>query len=150
MNLDKIDNIFFIGIGGMGMSSLAEYFINENKYVCGYDRDASENTDRLQNLGIEILFKDSFERINSRFLNKDNTLIVYTPAIPVSNNLLSEFSGNKFACIKRAELLGLVVKKGKCIAIAGTHGKTTTTSILAHLLNSSNISTLILSPAAIA
>lgn len=141
MNLDKIDNIFFIGIGGMGMSSLAEYFINENKYVCGYDRDASENTDRLQNLGIEILFKDSFERINSRFLNKDNTLIVYTPAIPASNNLLSEFSGNKFACIKRAELLGLVVKKGKCIAIAGTHGKTTTTSILAHLLNSSNIST---------
>ena len=141
MNLDKIDNIFFIGIGGMGMSSLAEYFINENKYVCGYDRDASENTDRLQNLGIEILFKDSFEKINSRFLNKDNTLIVYTPAIPVSNNLLSEFSGNKFACIKRAELLGLVVKKGKCIAIAGTHGKTTTTSILAHLLNSSNIST---------
>ena len=61
MNLDKIDNIFFIGIGGMGMSSLAEYFINENKYVCGYDRDASENTDRLQKLGIEILFKDSFE-----------------------------------------------------------------------------------------
>ena len=141
MNLDKIDNIFFIGIGGMGMSSLAEYFINENKYVCGYDRDASENTDRLQNLGIEILFKDSFEKVNSRFLNKDNTLIVYTPAIPASNNLLSEFSGNKFACIKRAELLGLVVKKGKCIAIAGTHGKTTTTSILAHLLNSSNIST---------
>ena len=141
MNLDKIDNIFFIGIGGMGMSSLAEYFINENKYVCGYDRDASENTDRLQNLGIEILFKDSFEKVNSRFSNKDNTLIVYTPAIPASNNLLSEFSGNKFACIKRAELLGLVVKKGKCIAIAGTHGKTTTTSILAHLLNSSNIST---------
>ena len=141
MNLDKIDNIFFIGIGGMGMSSLAEYFINENKYVCGYDRDASENTDRLQKLGIEILFKDSFEKVNSRFSNKDNTLIVYTPAIPSSNNLLSEFSGNKFACIKRAELLGLVVKKGKCIAIAGTHGKTTTTSILAHLLNSSNIST---------
>ena len=141
MNLDKIDNIFFIGIGGMGMSSLAEYFINENKYVCGYDRDASENTDRLQKLGIEILFKDSFEKVNSRFLNKDNTLIVYTPAIPASNNLLSEFSGNKFVCIKRAELLGIVVKKGKCIAIAGTHGKTTTTSILAHLLNSSNIST---------
>ena len=141
MNLDKIDNIFFIGIGGMGMSSLAEYFINENKYVCGYDRDASENTDRLQKLGIEILFKDSFEKVNSRFLNKDNTLIVYTPAIPSSNNLLSEFIGNKFACIKRAELLGIVVKKGKCIAIAGTHGKTTTTSILAHLLNSSNIST---------
>ena len=141
MNLDKIDNIFFIGIGGMGMSSLAEYFINENKYVCGYDRDASENTDRLQKLGIEILFKDSFEKVNSRFSNKDDTLIVYTPAIPASNNLLSEFSGNKFACIKRAELLGLVVKKGKCIAIAGTHGKTTTTSILSHLLNSSKIST---------
>ena len=141
MNLDKIDNIFFIGIGGMGMSSLAEYFINENKYVGGYDRDISENTDRLQKLGIEILFHDSFDRVNSRFLSKENTLIVYTPAIPASNNLLNEFRGNKFTSVKRAELLGLVVNKGKCIAIAGTHGKTTTTCILAHLLNSSNIPT---------
>ena len=141
MNLDKIDNIFFIGIGGMGMSSLAEYFINENKYVGGYDKDISENTDRLQKLGIEISFHDSFDRVNSRFLSKDNTLIVYTPAIPTSNNLLSEFRGNKFTSVKRAELLGLVVNKGKCIAIAGTHGKTTTTCILAHLLNSSNIPT---------
>ena len=141
MNLDKIDNIFFIGIGGMGMSSLAEYFINENKYVGGYDRDISENTERLQKLGIEISFHDSFDRVNPRFLSKDNTLIVYTPAIPTSNNLLSEFRGNKFTSVKRAELLGLVVNKGKCIAIAGTHGKTTTTCILAHLLNSSNIPT---------
>ena len=141
MNLDKIDNIFFIGIGGMGMSSLAEYFINENKYVGGYDRDISENTDRLQKLGIEISFHDSFDRVNPRFLSKDNTLIVYTPAIPTSNNLLSEFRENKFTSVKRAELLGLVVNKGKCIAIAGTHGKTTTTCILAHLLNSSNIPT---------
>jgi len=141
MNLDKIDNIFFIGIGGMGMSSLAEYFINENKHVGGYDRDISENTDRLQKLDIEILFHDSFDRVNSRFLNKENTLIVYTPAIPTSNNLLTEFRANKFISLKRAELLGLVVNKGKCIAIAGTHGKTTTTCILAHLLNSSNIPT---------
>ena len=141
MNLDKIDNIFFIGIGGMGMSSLAEYFINENKYVGGYDRDISENTERLQKLGIEISFHDSFDRVNSRFLSKENTLIVYTPAIPASNNLLNEFRGNKFTSVKRAELLGLVVNKGKCIAIAGTHGKTTTTCILAHLLNSSNIPT---------
>jgi len=141
MNLDKIDNIFFIGIGGMGMSSLAEYLINENKHVGGYDRDISENTDRLQNLGIEILFHDSFDRVNSKFLNNDNALIVYTPAIPASNSLLTEFRANKFTCIKRAELLGLVVNKGKCIAIAGTHGKTTTTCILAHLLNSSNIPT---------
>ena len=141
MNLDKIDNIFFIGIGGMGMSSLAEYFINENKYVGGYDRDISENTERLQKLGIEISFHDSFDRVNPRFLSKDNTLIVYTPAIPTSNNLLSEFRENKFTSVKRAELLGLVVNKGKCIAIAGTHGKTTTTCILAHLLNSSNIPT---------
>ena len=102
INLDKIDNIFFIGIGGMGMSSLAEYFINENKYVGGYDRDISENTDRLQKLGIEISFHDSFDRVNSKFLNKDNTLIVYTPAIPASNNLLCEFRGNKFTSVKRA------------------------------------------------
>ena len=141
MNLDKIENIFFIGIGGMGMSSLAEYFINENKNVSGYDRDVSENTNRLENLGINILFNDSFNDINSRFIDKDDTLIVYTPAIPDSNNLLIEFRSKEFNCLKRAEVLGLVVRKGKCIAIAGTHGKTTTASILAHILNSSNILT---------
>ena len=141
MNLNNIENMFFIGIGGMGMSSLAEYFLNEEKHVGGYDRDISENTDRLQKLGIKILFNDSFDEINPKFSNKHNTLIVYTPAIPSSNRLLTEFSNSNFICIKRAELLGLVVKRGKCIAVAGTHGKTTTTSILAHLLNSSNIST---------
>ena len=141
MNLNNIENMFFIGIGGMGMSSLAEYFLNEKKHVGGYDRDISENTDRLQKLGIKILFNDSFNEINPKFINKHNTLIVYTPAIPSSNRLLTEFSNSNFICIKRAELLGLVVKRGKCIAVAGTHGKTTTTSILAHLLNSSNIST---------
>ena len=141
MNLNNIENMFFIGIGGMGMSSLAEYFLNEEKHVGGYDRDISENTDRLQKLGIKILFNDSFDEINPKFINKHNTLIVYTPAIPSSNRLLTEFSNSNFICIKRAELLGLVVKRGKCIAVAGTHGKTTTTSILAHLLNSSNIST---------
>ena len=140
MNLDNIDNMFFIGIGGMGMSSLAEYFVNEKKYVGGYDRDISENTNRLQKLGIEILFNDSFDEVEDKLLNKENTLIVFTPAIPNSNNLLTEFRRNNYRCIKRAELLGLVVNQGKCIAIAGTHGKTTTTSILAHLLNSSNIS----------
>ena len=141
MNLNNIENMFFIGIGGMGMSSLAEYFLNEKKHVGGYDRDISENTDRLQKLGIKILFNDSFDEINPKFINKHNTLIVYTPAIPSSNRLLTEFSNSNFICIKRAELLGMVVKRGKCIAVAGTHGKTTTTSILAHLLNSSNIST---------
>ena len=141
MNLNNIENMFFIGIGGMGMSSLAEYFLNEEKHVGGYDRDISENTDRLQKLGIKILFNDSFDEINPKFINKHNTLIVYTPAIPSSNRLLTEFNNSNFICIKRAELLGLVVKRGKCIAVAGTHGKTTTTSILAHLLNSSNIST---------
>ena len=141
MNLNNIENMFFIGIGGMGMSSLAEYFLNEKKHVGGYDRDISKNTDRLQKLGIKILFNDSFDEINPKFINKHNTLIVYTPAIPSSNRLLTEFSNSNFICIKRAELLGLVVKRGKCIAVAGTHGKTTTTSILAHLLNSSNIST---------
>ena len=141
MNLNNIENMFFIGIGGMGMSSLAEYFLNEEKHVGGYDRDISENTDRLQKLGIKILFNDSFDEINPKFINKHNTLIVYTPAIPSSNRLLTEFSNSNFICIKRAELLGLVVKRGKCIAVAGSHGKTTTTSILAHLLNSSNIST---------
>ena len=141
MNLNNIENMFFIGIGGMGMSALAEYFVNEKKYIGGYDREISENTDRLQNLGVKILFNDSFDDVNPKFINNNNTLIVYTPAISKSNRLLTEFSNSNFPCMKRAELLGLVVKKGKCIAVAGTHGKTTTTSILAHLLNFSNIST---------
>ena len=108
MNLDNIDNMFFIGIGGMGMSSLAEYFVNEKKYVGGYDRDISENTNRLQKLGIEILFNDSFDEVEDKLLNKESTLVVFTPAIPNSNNLLTEFRTNNYRCIKRAELLGLV------------------------------------------
>ena len=108
MNLEKIDNIFFIGIGGMGMSSLAEYFINENKYVGGYDRDISENTERLQKLGIEILFHDSFDRVNSRFLSEENTLIVYSPAIPASNNLLSDKLLRTYLNFKKSKR----VKKG--------------------------------------
>jgi len=73
MNLNNIENMFFIGIGGMGMSALAEYFVNEKKYIGGYDREISENTDRLQNLGVKILFNDSFDDVNPKFINKDNT-----------------------------------------------------------------------------
>ena len=134
MNLNNIHNFYFIGIGGIGMSALARYFHANNKYVAGYDRVKSEVTDSLENLGIKIHFKDSVANIPSRFLNPETSLIVYTPAIPKDHMELVYFKNNGFEVLKRSEVLGLITKNTVCLAVAGTHGKTTTTSILGHLL----------------
>ena len=134
MNLNNIHNFYFIGIGGIGMSALARYFHANNKYVAGYDRVKSEVTDSLENLGIKIHFKDSVANIPSRFLNPETSLIVYTPAIPKDHMELVYFKNNGFEVLKRSAVLGLITKNTVCLAVAGTHGKTTTTSILGHLL----------------
>ena len=134
MNLNNIHNFYFIGIGGIGMSALARYFHANNKYVAGYDRVRSEVTESLENLGIKIHFKDSVANIPSRFLNPETSLIVYTPAIPKDHMELVYFKNNGFEVLKRSEVLGLITKNTVCLAVAGTHGKTTTTSILGHLL----------------
>ena len=134
MNLNNIHNFYFIGIGGIGMSALARYFHANNKYVAGYDRVRSEVTDSLENLGIKIHFKDSVANIPSRFLNPETSLIVYTPAIPKDHMELVYFKNNGFEVLKRSAVLGLITKNTVCLAVAGTHGKTTTTSILGHLL----------------
>ena len=134
MNLNNIHNFYFIGIGGIGMSALARYFHANNKYVAGYDRVRSEVTESLENLGIKIHFKDSVANIPSRFLNPETSLIVYTPAIPKDHMELVYFKNNGFEVLKRSAVLGLITKNTVCLAVAGTHGKTTTTSILGHLL----------------
>ena len=137
--LENYKHIYFLGIGGIGMSSLALYVLNENKVVGGYDKVKSEITDTLIGQGATINFNDEFKIIPKSFLDKENTLIVYTPAIPLSNKQFVFFKKRGFTIIKRSELLGEISKDKFCIAIAGTHGKTTTSSILSHILFDNNL-----------
>ena len=132
MNLNQIHNVYFIGIGGIGMSALARYFKYIGKKVMGYDKTPTMLTDDLIASGIEIHFEDDINQIPADF-TKENTLVVYTPAI----KQLSEwdyFEEKGFAIKKRAEVLGIITKDTYCFAVAGTHGKTTTSSILGHVL----------------
>lgn len=133
IELKHIENLYFIGIGGIGMSALARYFFTAGKCVSGYDKTPSEITKALQNEGIEIHFKEDASVINTS-LTKETTLVVYTPAISNENKIFNYFKTNKFTIVKRSELLGAITKSTKCLAVAGTHGKTTTSAILGHLL----------------
>lgn len=135
MNLNSIHNVYFIGIGGIGMSALAFYFKINGKQVAGYDRTQSEITERLENMGVEIHYEESLIHIDKQFMNPINTLVIYTPAIPKEHEELQFFQNTGYHVLKRSEVLGLITQDTFCFAVAGTHGKTTTTSILAHLLN---------------
>lgn len=134
MRLSAINKVYFIGIGGIGMSALARYFVANGKSVSGYDKTPSDITKALQDLGVYIHFNDDIINIDPKFLNKEDTLVVYTPAIPKSHSELHYFKTNGFNVHKRSVVLGEITKQTKCLAVAGTHGKTTTTSILGHLL----------------
>ena len=140
MNIKSINKVFFIGIGGVGMSSLAKYFIKKNIRVIGYDREETFITKDLVKLGANIIY-DANELIVSEFIKqKKDTLVVYTPAISTTHPILEVFNENDFKIYKRSEILEIISKYGKCIAIAGTHGKTTTTAILAHILKVADFS----------
>lgn len=128
------NKVYFIGIGGIGMSALARYFHTNGKLVAGYDRTPSDITASLEALGIAINFQDDIAKIPSGFLDSGNTLIVYTPAIPKNHYQFNYFKSNGFRVLKRSVVLGEIANQSTCMAIAGTHGKTTTTSILGHLL----------------
>ena len=134
MNLKEVHNIYFVGIGGIGMSALARYFHANGKKVAGYDKTSTKITDGLQSLGIEIHFEDAIENMPDASKNPKTSLIVFTPAIPNSHAELNFFMKNDFTVMKRAEVLGLITKNSFCFAVAGTHGKTTTSSILGHIL----------------
>ncbi len=139
MNLKNQHNIYFIGIGGIGMSALARYFAMNGKNVAGFDRVQTKITDDLVKIGVEIHYEESVESISDEFNNSENTLVVYTPAIPENNIELLFFKENGFSVMKRAEVLGEITKNTICLAVAGTHGKTTTSTILGHILKESGV-----------
>ncbi|TXE07253.1 UDP-N-acetylmuramate--L-alanine ligase [Seonamhaeicola algicola] len=139
MNLNNIQNIYFVGIGGIGMSALARYFLANNKHVAGYDKTPTEITEALSSLGVHVHFNDAVEAVQKPFLNPETTLVVYTPAIPKNHTELNYFLNNNFKVLKRSQVLGLITENTFCLAVAGTHGKTTTSSILGHLLHECNV-----------
>ena len=134
MNLKNIHNVYFIGIGGIGMSALARYFKFIKKNVAGYDKTITPLTKDLAKLGIDIHYEDNVALIASEYFDAKSTLVVYTPAVPTSHSEYQHFIEKGCSIKKRSEVLGLITKDTFCFAVAGTHGKTTTSSILAHLL----------------
>jgi len=138
VNLKNIHNVYFVGVGGIGMSAIARYFASNGKKVAGYDKVPSQITLDLENLGVEIHFEDALKNIPISFLKKENTLIVYTPAVPENHIELNYFLDNNFTVLKRSEVLGKITETTFCLAVAGTHGKTTTSSILGHIMVEAN------------
>jgi UDP-N-acetylmuramate--alanine ligase len=133
MNLNQIHNVYFIGIGGIGMSALARYFQNVGKKVSGYDKTPTTLTDELIADGMDIHFEDNINLIPTDFYC-ENTLVIVTPAVPVTHSEWNYFVERDYNIKKRAEVLGIITKDTFCFAVAGTHGKTTTSSILGHIL----------------
>lgn len=127
-------NIYFVGAGGIGMAALERYFLSKGRKVAGYDRTPSELTDALEKEGVEITFTDDVATIPDAFRDPADTLVVYTPAIHDDNHILSWFRANGFEVVKRAVVLGMITRASKSLCFAGTHGKTTTSTMAAHIL----------------
>ena len=138
MELRNIQRVYLIGIGGIGMSGLARYFNHLGCIVCGYDKTPTDLTDDLRNEGIQVVFEDKDGGIPRSFRDPDdNTLVIYTPAIPKDSEILNYFQSQGFVLWKRSQVLGLISKGKFTIAVAGTHGKTTTSCMVAHILKDS-------------
>lgn len=138
MQLNSLTYVFFVGAGGIGMSALARYFMWQGKKCAGYDRTRSSLTDELTGEGMPVVFDDDPEWIPPVFNDIEKTLVVITPAISPKNRLLKYFRENNFTILKRADVLGRITSAYKTIAVAGTHGKTTVSTMIAHLLNESS------------
>jgi UDP-N-acetylmuramate--alanine ligase len=138
MKLEQYDSVYFLGIGGIGMSAIARWFKHKGLRVAGYDRTPTPLTHELLEEGMEIHFEDKIEFIPG-YISKEKTLVVFTPAIPKNHVEHAYLKDLGFTILKRSEVLGLLTKSYKTIAVAGTHGKTTTSSLIAHILKSAGI-----------
>ena len=138
MNLKQYDSIYFLGIGGIGMSAIARWFKHKGWRIAGYDRTPTPLTHELIEEGMEIHFDDNIKFIPG-YINKEKTLVVFTPAIPKTHLEYNYLKDNGFTILKRSEVLGVLTKNYKTIAVAGTHGKTTTSSLVAHILKSADV-----------
>ncbi len=132
----EIKQIYFVGAGGIGMAALERYYLAKRIPVAGYDHARSDLTDTLEKEGAHICFEDDVEKaIPAAFRDKETTLVVYTPAVPAANRVLSYFRENGFQVVKRAALLGEITRGSKALCFSGTHGKTTTSSMAAHIMH---------------
>ena len=139
MKLKDIESVYFLGAGGIGMSALVRYFLNEGKFVAGYDRTPSELTGKLIDEGALLHFEEDIELIPDECKKPASTLVIYTPAIPSDHKEWEFFRNREFVIKKRAEVLGIITKDKKGVCAAGTHGKTTTSTMTAHLLHQSHV-----------
>lgn len=139
MDLKSIKSVYFIGAGGIGMSALARYFIHRGMVVAGYDKTPSALTRQLEKEGMLLHYEENVELIPHVCKNPDNCLIVYTPAIPANHRELLFFKENKFNIEKRAQVLGALTQAHKGLCVAGTHGKTTTSTMCAHIMHQSHV-----------
>ena len=139
MNIETIKSVYFIGAGGIGMSALIRYFLSKGKKVAGYDRTSSELTERLITEGAQIHYEEDIDLIPEECKDKASTLVVYTPAVPQGHAELTYFRENGFNIHKRSQVLGIITRSSKGLCVAGTHGKTTTSTMAAHLLHQSHV-----------
>lgn len=139
MNTNTLKAVYFVGAGGIGMSALVRYFLSKGKAVGGYDRTASALTEKLRQEGADIHYEDNVALIPEVFLNPKTTLIVYTPAIPAEHKELTYFREHNFEIQKRAQVLGMITQTERGLCVAGTHGKTTTSTMAAFLLDNSHV-----------
>ena len=139
MDVNTLKSVYFIGAGGIGMSALVRYFLSKGKKVGGYDRTPSELTLKLIEEGADIHYEEAPEKIPDEFKNPGNTLVVYTAAMPEDHMLLQYFRKHGFTIYKRAQVLGMLTRSSKGLCAAGTHGKTTTSTMTAHLLHQSPV-----------
>ena len=139
MDVNTLKSVYFIGAGGIGMSALVRYFLSKGKKVGGYDRTPSELTLKLIEEGADIHYEEAPEKIPDEFKNPENTLVVYTAAMPEDHILLQYFRKHGFTIYKRAQVLGMLTRSSKGLCAAGTHGKTTTSTMTAHLLHQSPV-----------
>ena len=139
MDFKDIHSVYFVGAGGIGMSALIRYFLAKGMAVGGYDRTPSKLTERLIAEGAQIHYEENAELIPNDFRDKAHTLVVYTPAIPQEHAELAYFRNNGFEIHKRAQVLGMLTRSSRGLCVAGTHGKTTTSTMAAHLLHQSHV-----------